>query len=673
MNSGINNTPGRQVARDYLVRNNVSEQLKETKDKDREKKYSAISNSDSDEESEGIETGVTGENAKSSKGNSVTEKRKASRESTDSDDPADSFVSGKSGGKDENAVDEKELTVLLYLDGSKDFISEDLARTLIDLERIGSTDDINLVAQLNRKEDPSTDPEERLDNGWTGSRRYYITKNNDPNFKEIDLDRILKVTENNLEYPTSLEMMSRINKIMGNDEKAREYFTKADEAKEKLKTLSKEERNEISSKFGSEFEAEFGNIEDPINRMWEFEKAGETRITSPVLEELSELSEDKGAETLQNFIEWGIENHPAKNYVLVTSGHGHPISGLQSIPTTTEMNQAITGGLKNANEKTGRNDSIDALVLQSCNMGNLETMHELKDSADIIIASQLVTTSQASYKWDDIFSQVQKNIDKRGNFEVRQFAKDIVDYFKVEEDDEPGKLQRKGFFTISAIDTGKIPDLMNSFNSFLETCEKENVSDEQLFKAVAKSESFIELEQYLQIVHGTLILKDFGTFLHNMKEAEDSPESVKKAAKDVLEKLEETVIENESVNGYTCYNTLFVENATGLSFIAPDNAVDTLAQAESYVKKLPNFIKDSLWDDKLKEATNNIPLELRNEAMAKCISLVDIQLTNPENLSEEQKAKLEAEPDWEKEAKELKEKTSFFDVDAFREERAKEK
>jgi hypothetical protein len=156
MSNNINNTTGRQVARDYLVRNNVSEQLKETKDRDREKKDSVISGSDN---------------------------------------PVDSFVPGKSDGKDENVVDEKELTVLFYLRGDCN-LGYNLAKTMVNLESFGSTDDINLVAQFNRKNYDGLEitPEFAVDGDWEEIRRYYITKNETPDFEELTVEKLFGIS-----------------------------------------------------------------------------------------------------------------------------------------------------------------------------------------------------------------------------------------------------------------------------------------------------------------------------------------------------------------------------------------------------------------------------------------------------------------------------------------------
>ncbi|MBN9416597.1 MAG: hypothetical protein J0I12_14225 [Candidatus Eremiobacteraeota bacterium] len=64
----------------------------------------------------------------------------------------------------------RDWTVLYYLNGNND-LQPDLVRNLIDVEKVGPTDQVTIVAQLSRG------PEEKkskLDGDWTGMRRYVV-------------------------------------------------------------------------------------------------------------------------------------------------------------------------------------------------------------------------------------------------------------------------------------------------------------------------------------------------------------------------------------------------------------------------------------------------------------------------------------------------------------------
>jgi vacuolar-type H+-ATPase subunit E/Vma4 len=98
---------------------------------------------------------------------------------------------------------------------------------------------------------------------------------------------------------------------------------------------------------------------------------GVNEITSEVLERLPNVQDDEYQADLQNFVEWGVKNFPAENHVFVVCGHGGATRGAVEL-SPSEMREALTDGVKNANEQTGRDDSIDAIVFNTCLMGILK-------------------------------------------------------------------------------------------------------------------------------------------------------------------------------------------------------------------------------------------------------------------------------------------------------------
>ncbi|MFZ5881999.1 MAG: clostripain-related cysteine peptidase [Chloroflexota bacterium] len=65
-------------------------------------------------------------------------------------------------------------TIILYLDADDDVLEEDIVSDLNEMERVGSTDKVNIVAQLDRF-DGSFDG----DGDWTGTKRYHVTQDDD--------------------------------------------------------------------------------------------------------------------------------------------------------------------------------------------------------------------------------------------------------------------------------------------------------------------------------------------------------------------------------------------------------------------------------------------------------------------------------------------------------------
>jgi hypothetical protein len=620
MDSGISNIAGRQLTRDCSVQNNLSEKLTDTKDKD-------------------------------------------SKELEHPDVPADSFVSGKSSDKNETAVDEKELTVLYYLQGDSD-LSESMAEQIVDLERIGSTDDINMVVQFERNipgekrlEEKNLKKEDLIDDAWEATRRYFIIKNENPDFEEITLDKLIALSEKYPDNPSFYQDIAKKYAYMGDEENAAIYKNKHEELMRNIPPdINYYEK--YGSVYGAAIEEEFGNINNLIQFMSGYDRAGLKEISSEVIEEFPTIEKGEHKTDLQNYIEWGIKNHPAKNYIVAVFAHGEASRGAAHM-SPSEMSEALTEGVENANKQTGRDDSIDAIVFNSCLMGSLEAVTELKDNADFIIASEAIANTDVAYQWDNILSDVQDKIDETGHFDTRQFADDYVNYFKPFNNDG---FFEKGFCTLCALDTKKIPELNERFNKLLETCNDEGVTDKQLFSAAVDAQNFDSDAD--DFIHDSKHLKDFGDFVQNIQDIENISEPVKEAAGEVLEKLEEAIISEQHIKGKTSSHTSEIENATGLTIWVPENPIYHEAYTTFHYKhNVPEFHKDSLWDERMEQAVNNIPEELRYMAEYKRILVLGLENYENNNLSpdypEERLKEIKENPNLKKEAEELAERICF--------------
>jgi len=67
-------------------------------------------------------------------------------------------------------------TVMLYQDGDDQILEQDIFLDFNEVEMVGSTDQVNIIAQLDRYRGAFTG-----DGNWTGTRRYYVTRDNDLN------------------------------------------------------------------------------------------------------------------------------------------------------------------------------------------------------------------------------------------------------------------------------------------------------------------------------------------------------------------------------------------------------------------------------------------------------------------------------------------------------------
>lgn len=109
------------------------------------------------------------------------------------------------------------------------------------------------------------------------------------------------------------------------------------------------------------------------------------------------------ASTLSDFIQWSQLNYPADHYALILFDHGvgltgfgfddHPALDTQDCPggtaclTQQELRQALSGI-----------NPIDVLFIHACSMGNMETLWQLRDQVDYVVASEQLAWPDAGHR-----------------------------------------------------------------------------------------------------------------------------------------------------------------------------------------------------------------------------------------------------------------------------------
>ena len=102
---------------------------------------------------------------------------------------------------------------------------------------------------------------------------------------------------------------------------------------------------------------------------------------------------------LTEFIRWSAEKYPNRHYILVIGGHGSnftPYNDLkeQETPPSTRAtlydsyHRMTSAQLGDAIRQSGQH--IDALIMNSCNRGNIEMLAEWEGAADLLLGSPFV-------------------------------------------------------------------------------------------------------------------------------------------------------------------------------------------------------------------------------------------------------------------------------------------
>lgn len=117
----------------------------------------------------------------------------------------------------QNYQREKKWNVIFYLDGNND-LEPWITKGLVELEKVGSNKDVNVIAQLGRLSQKDLekvfeiDPSRKIDFGvtekdWSGARRYYVKKDN-PSVEnaenEINSPVLADLKEQNFSDPKTL-------------------------------------------------------------------------------------------------------------------------------------------------------------------------------------------------------------------------------------------------------------------------------------------------------------------------------------------------------------------------------------------------------------------------------------------------------------------------------------
>lgn len=179
-------------------------------------------------------------------------------------------------------------------------------------------------------------------------------------------------------------------------------------------------------------------------------------LNSPVVQELGD-TDMANPQTLADFIEWGVKNYPAQNYMVIISDHGDGWNGAcQDYSAGTWMSlPQIQEGLQKAREATGR--KIDVLGFDACLMASTEVAHQLKNEADFLVASE-ETESATGWPYTRLLNPEMlltfaQALSTQLNMSPRELAEHVVRTAQKDVDSLP---------TMSAIDMSKVDGLVRA-------------------------------------------------------------------------------------------------------------------------------------------------------------------------------------------------------------------
>lgn len=550
-----------------------------------------------------------------------------------------------------SSATDKELTVMFYMHGQYDDIGKSTAEALMSMERAGSNKNLNVVSQLGRnpyKPDEEGEFHIPLDNDWSGVRRYYVNQNDHANL-DMTMQDWIGLEEKIPDNPVLHFVLGNI--YWGNKEhdKAMEYYSRCRELG--MLDYMADYNSDKSKAVRAQFEA--------ATRPFEEASAPYNKFASSVQEVLPEGTKMGDPASLQNFVEWGMKKYPAEHYMLVVMGHGGAWIGAAE-QSPAEMGEAITQGVKTANEQTGRKDKIDVLSFNSCYMGNAEALYEMKDAAEVTLASENYARSGIFGHWGMFLDAVSRDMSAGKPFNGREFAKELVDFYgkqgkEIKENFPEFSAWKESFLTLSAVDNSKLDGLADAFKGFTQSLDKYNVPDHVLFKDVSASKNYDSNAHNPSQVFGFYdTIRDMGDFMDNIRKNPDIPVEVKDHAAQVKQAMSEAIIAEQ-------HEGKGMEGSQGLTFWGPSNAVDVLFMGKRYTDEVGGFAKGTSWGKRLLSATQKIPKETVSGFMDSINKVREInqKLQDPNLTSEDKEMLLATKEEENKKALDFKKQMDF--------------
>jgi hypothetical protein len=302
---------------------------------------------------------------------------------------------------------------------------------------------------------------------------------------------------------------------------------------------------------------------DPILINSEFNDLGELNMGNP--------------QTLIDFASWAVTEYPAQKYLLVIWNHG---GGFRS-PTYTAKDIAwddTNGGdkitmpeledaLSAISVRMGKN--IDILGMDACLMAMTEVAYQIKDNADILVASEELVPFNG-WPYDTALGELVSN----PLMSSRQLAVNIVDkyIFSYPSDN----------VTQSAVDLSYMNTLTGQLSNLAETIKGDSTTPSNKYITAAYNSQYYSQSPY-SAEKEFIDLYDFCNKLLIYSNSADT----KNIALNIQQILNSAVINSN-------YNGASVSGSKGLSIYFPFYTGNISVKYSD-----TNFAQDTLWDEML--------------------------------------------------------------------------
>ncbi|MBI2265885.1 MAG: hypothetical protein HYU64_12045 [Armatimonadetes bacterium] len=313
-----------------------------------------------------------------------------------------------------------------------------------------------------------------------------------------------------------------------------------------------------------------------------------TGISSPVIGDLGKKVDTADPKVLKEFIVSSMKAYPAEHYLLVLNDHGAGFVGGMSDDSSGGLMKLpqMREALEAAEAETGQ--KLDIVGFDACLMAQSEVGYELRNSANILMASE---ETEGGYGWhynhlfgSGTLQKIQKILEKKLDMSPEELAQHVVKDQEEHQGDIP---------TFSAAKLTEMENLKGASEALAQVILKVNDKKEKeaIRKAVENSQHFggwyTPYKDFRDVGHLAKLLSGANGVSAPVKEAAQALEGASKAA----------ILANQSTsNGY--------KDATGLSTYFP---LSVGSGGMGYGYKKTAWAADTQWDEAIESLAKKDP------------------------------------------------------------------
>lgn len=139
---------------------------------------------------------------------------------------------------------------------------------------------------------------------------------------------------------------------------------------------------------------------------------------------MKDADHQPAAKTLRAFIEEAVENHSAKNYILILCGHGQAVGSDTFLPDAHPRSAVGLAEMKDMLVEGFPKGTLRLVAMHSCSMSSIEVAYELRGAANYLLATQGISYI-GCWPFRQMILEVQNNAGAHTPAEISELIKNL--------------------------------------------------------------------------------------------------------------------------------------------------------------------------------------------------------------------------------------------------------